>query len=267
MISIFFLSPLSENIYPRTENSGLILDVRTALSKKSIFGSALVALALILIMGVNSLPLHHEKPHSGEEQLGVEGIVIVDVYRPIDGRVIHIYHHESHNVITNVGLHVIERLLGGQGTWNWTQAQGGTNRYYYVDEPNDVALSSNSSGADAIHSSWQSVDGSYSSDIEITTGGLQRKGGTFTMDVSYTAGSGTTTGSVTYTISAVFTVESGSSFTSVQKAGLFSGSYNTNDGMSSGGSGRISPLVAENTFTPVDLNAGDSIAITWSITL
>lgn len=266
--SIFLFTSIIFGINNKIQNVGaLILNVRIPQRTRLILGSVLVALSLTLIIGINSFPMHREGLGVEEEQLGVESFVIVDVYRPVDGKVLHVYHHESHNVITNVGLHVIERLLGGRGTWQWTVAEGGNDFYYYVDEPNDIALSSDSNGVDAVHSSWQSVDGSYPSDIEIITGGLERKGGTFTMDVSYTPGSGTTMGSVTYTMSAVFTVQSGSSFTAVQKAGLFSGAYNTNDGLSSGGSGRISPLVAENTFTPVDLNAGDSIAITWSITL
>ena len=202
---------------------------------------------------------------SGSERLGVTSYVTIDVYRPVDGNMILIYHHESHNVITNVGLHVIERRLGDAGNWQWTVTQGGNDKYYRVAAPTNIALSSDGTGADAIHSSWQAVDGSYPSDIEITTGGLGRASGTFTMDTAYTAGSGTTMGSVTYTISKTFTVAAGSSFTNVQKAGLFSGTYNTNDGSTS--SLAISALVAENTFTPVNLNAGDQIAITWSITI
>jgi len=237
--------------------------------KKSMLslGSILVAFSVFLIIGVNMPTLDNDDVHAPDPQLGIDSYVIVEVFRPINGQINKVYHFESHNVITNVGLHVIERLLGGGGTWNWTAAQGGTNKYYSVDEFNDIAVSSDSTGVNATHSSWQPVDGSYPSNIEITTGGLQRGSGTLTMDVSYTPGTGSTMGSVTYTMSRVFTVESGFSFTGVQKAGLFAGPYNENDGSASGSGYRISPLVAENTFTPVDLNPGDSIAISWSITI
>ena len=176
-----------------------------------------------------------------------------------------IYHHESHNVITNVGLHVIARELNGQGRWQWTAAEGGNGFYYDVGDPRYIALSCDGTGVDAGHASWQAVDGSYPGDIEITTGGLERTRGDFTSDVAYTPGTGASTGSLTYSLSETFTVLTGSSFTAVQKAGLFMSAYNTNDGLTN--NTRISTLIAENTFPPVDLIAGDQIAITWRITL
>jgi len=95
---------------------------------------------------------------------------------------------------------------------------------------------------------------------------LQRSTGTLTVGVAYTAGSGSTKGSLTYTYSNTFTVDAGSSFTAVQKAGLFNYSRDaTDDGSVSGKA--LAALIAENTFPPVDLSAGDQIAITWRITL
>jgi hypothetical protein len=191
-----------------------------------------------------------------------------------------IYHQESHNVITNVGLHVLARRLANQSTWKWSSTtEGGNDKFYSVGAPTYIALSTDASGADATNSSWQAVDDSYppaGTDIEITTGGLARQNaatspGVFTQAVAYTPGGTplpTDQGSLTYSLSRTFTVLAGFSFTGVQKAGLFTGVWTdpaVNDGSTSGKA--ISPLVAENTFTPVTLNIGDQIAVTWSITL
>lgn len=200
------------------------------------------------------------------EVVQLKSLVLVEVYRPVGGKMVQVYQHESSNVITNVGLYALSRHLGGQtGAFQWTAALGGNDRYYRSTAPTYIAISSDSTGVDAIHTSWQAVDGSYPADIEITGGGLDRATGTLTIGVAYTAGSGGTKGSHTYSLSRTFTVAAGSSFTAVQKAGLFNNAYNTNDGSSSGQ--QISALVAENTFAPVDLNAGDQIAVTWRITL
>jgi len=234
---------------------------------KLIFGTVAVCL-IVLVTAVSASLLANQEAEElsgANEQVEFQSCVVIDVYRPAESDMILIYHHESHNVITDVGLHVIARELSGRGRWQWTVAEGGNDKYYDVGDPRYIVLSSDATGVDAAHSSWQAVDGSYSSDIEITTGGLQRNRGDFTSDVAYTAGTGTTTGSLTYSISETFTVETGSSFTAVQKAGLFTGTYTTNDGSTS--TNRINPLIAENTFPPVDLNAGDQIAVTWRITL
>lgn len=199
------------------------------------------------------------------EHLNINNLVIVEVFRPTEEGTVKVYHHESTNVITDVGLHVIQRLIGGQSNWQWSASEGGNNLYYAVAGIRYIALSTDDTGVDASHSSWQPVDGSYPSDVEITGGGLARKQGTYTGATSYTPGAGGSKGSLTFTISTVFTVDAGQSFTGVQKAGLFSGVYNTNDGSTS--SLRISALVAENTFDPVNLSGGDSISITWRITI
>ncbi|GEM_PF-3527208 len=203
---------------------------------------------------------------SGGEVVKLQSTVLVEVYRPVGDAMVQVYRHESSNVITNVGLAALARHLGGQtAAFQWTSAMGGNDKWYRSTAPIYIALSTDATGVDAAHSSWQAVDGSYPSDIEITTGGLARSTGTLTIGVAYTAGSGGTKGSHTYTLSKTFTVTPGNSFTGVQKAGLFNNVYNTNDGSTS--ALQISALIAENTFTPVDLNAGDQIAITWRITL
>jgi hypothetical protein len=210
------------------------------------------------------------------EQVAFQSYVLVDVYRPVGGEMVLIYHDESHNLITNVGLHVITRNLRVQtSTWQWTTVAppgglGGNGKYYRGGEPKYIALSSDGTAAAYEHSSWQAFDDSYlpaGTDIEITAGGLARMSGTVAV-VSYTPGSGPTKGSLTYSISYTFLATS--SFTgvnSVKKAGLFVGAYSsTNDGSTN--LVPISPLVAENIFTdPVSLNPQDQIAITWSITL
>ena len=205
-------------------------------------------------------------PLAGGELIKLRSNVLVEVYRPVGGTMVQVYRHESSNVITNIGLHVIPRTLTGQAaTYQWTAALGGNDLWYTVGTLIRIALSTDSTAVDATHSSWQTVDGSYPSNIEIITGGLTRSTTSTYTQSSYTAGSGATKGSFTYASATTFTVTAGNSFTGVQKAGLFNGVYNTNAGAATGSS--ISSLVAENTFTPVDLNAGDQIAITWRITL
>jgi len=77
---------------------------------------------------------------------------------------------------------------------------------------------------------------------EITSGGLARAQGTY----SHTAGTNT------FTIQKTFTATA--SFTGVQKSGLFTASTS-------------GTLVAENTFSPVNLISGDQLQITWTITI
>ncbi len=204
-------------------------------------------------------------PSSSGEILKFKSIVTVEVYRPVGGNMVKIYEHESSNVITNIGLHVIARQITGQAaTYQWTAALGGNDLWYTNAAVTRIGLSTDNGPAlNATHSSWQTVDSSYPSNIEIITGGLPRAVGTYTQSFAYTAGSGTTKGSLTYTVAATFTATS--AFTGVQKAGLFNGVYNTNNGAATGTP--ISALVAENTFTAVDLDIGDQIAVTWRITL
>jgi hypothetical protein len=77
---------------------------------------------------------------------------------------------------------------------------------------------------------------------EITTGGLGRSQGAYAH----------TNGQATYTITKQFSATA--THTAVQKAGLFNAT-------SSG------TMMAENTFSPVTLQNGDQLTITWTITL
>lgn len=77
---------------------------------------------------------------------------------------------------------------------------------------------------------------------EITSGGLERTQGTY----------GHTNGEATLTVASTFTASA--THNDVQKAGLFTAT--------SGGT-----MMAGNTFTPVTLNSGDQLTITWTITL
>jgi len=77
---------------------------------------------------------------------------------------------------------------------------------------------------------------------EIATGGLARALGTY----SHTAGQNT------FTVTKQFTASG--TFTGVQKAGLFTAST-------------AGTMMAENTFSSVNLVSGDQITITWTITI
>ena len=136
------------------------------MKRKLLLSSGVIAACiLVLVVGIYSFqPINQS---SGElpgtsEQLRVRGYVTVDVYRPVGGEITLIYHYESHNVITDLGLRVFERCAAGStGTWNWTVAQGGNNKFYRATAPTYIALSSDGTGVNASHSSWQAVDGSY----------------------------------------------------------------------------------------------------------
>jgi hypothetical protein len=202
------------------------------------------------------------------EQIFLRGLVMIDVYRNIEGKMELIYHHESSNVITNFGLVLIQRWLGGttSGAFQWTTILGGNNLWYTTSAPNKIALSIDSTDINATHGSWQAVDNSYPTDIEITTGGLARAtSSTVTINSAYSPGLGSTKGSATYAISQTFTCQTGFNFVGVNKTGLFAGAYNTNSGATN--SVPISGLIAENTFPALDLQPGDQIAITWRITI
>jgi hypothetical protein len=100
-----------------------------------------------------------------------------------------------------------------------------------------IALSSDATAPAA-------TDTSLTGEITAATG-LQRAGGTF----AHTAGTDN------WTISNTFTA--GASFTAVQKAGLFTDGTN----------GAPDTLVAENTFSSVNLANNDQLTITWTIDL
>lgn len=132
---------------------------------------------------------------------------------------------DKHNLGTDVG----EDLLHRQMYINVAADSSGFGA-------NQIALSTNSGGASAAHTS---VAG------EITTGGLARA----VADTKTHAG-----GTNTSTIEHVFTASA--THTNVQLTGLL------NNTVASGSS----ILVHENTFTATTLASGDELQVTWTIT-
>ena len=125
------------------------------------------------------------------------------------------------NLLTNAGR-------------DWMIAQVYTNTGAGTRGSGFIALTSDSSGADATDTSLPS---------EITTGGLARADAT---TKSHTAGTNSTTIRHTFTASATHTA--------VQMSGLFNAA-------SSG------TLSHENTFTSVTLQSSDTLQVTWTTTL
>ena len=145
-----------------------------------------------------------------------------------DGKII--YFHEGHNLITNMGKDIISKeVLGANGN--------GTVRH----NPNAtlfIALTTDT-GAPAA--------GDTTLASEITTGGLARA------TAAYNHANSTTTVVLRKTFTA------SASFTAVQKAGLFN--------VPPSGSAATTGMLAENTFSSVNLISGDQITITWTITI
>lgn len=138
-----------------------------------------------------------------------------------------IYHYEDHNLITEDGMDFIAAQVGGAG--------GSATAQW-------IALSSDVTAPSA-------TDSSLTGEIvnNGTHTGLARSQGTFTQ--------GTGADLDTWTIEETF-IAGGSEgdFTGVRKAGLFTAS--------SGGT-----MMAENTFSSVNLASGDELTITWRIDL
>ena len=183
---------------------------------RSVLAMTAPAFAAIL---VGSLLLGGTFPNTTDkfgETMKPTGYVTVSVVR--DGS--EIYHNEQHNLITSAGMDFIAVQLG--------QTSGlGTNGANYI------ALSSDGTAPSAADTTLAG---------EIATNGLTRAQGAY----AHTAGTDN------WTISKTFTATG--SFTSVQKAGLFTAS-------SSG------TMMAENTFASVNLANGDQLTITWTIDL
>lgn len=151
------------------------------------------------------------------ESMKIKGLVTVSVKRS-DGTE-EVICKDNPNLLTTAGLDWIHGQVYSSGT---------------TDEAKYIALSMNSGGASAAHTSVAD---------EIVSGGLERAAGTVTH----------TPGSTTTTITKMFT--SSGSFTGVQLCGLLTAS--------SGGT-----LVHENTFnTSVNLESGDQLTVSWSISL
>lgn len=138
-----------------------------------------------------------------------------------------IYFHEGHNLITNQGKDIISKQVF-QFNVNVTQKSN----------PNASAVIALSTDATAPSASDTTLTG------EITTGGLGRKLGT----VHHTNSTSTVTIRTTFTATGTHT--------GVQKAGLFNILTASSAGM-----------LAENTFSSVNLISGDQITITWTITI
>lgn len=167
------------------------------------------------------------------DSVGPHGYVVVTVTR--DGN--EIYRHEDHNLITTVGKDFISAQLGS--------TTPGTNGANYI------GLSTNTKAPSVLDTCISTTDGGSTS-AEITSGGLARSQGAY----AHTAGTNT------YTITEPFTASA--THTNVQKAGLFSANVGGADTCAGGDDGT---MMAENTFTPVTLNSGDQLTITWTITL
>ena len=139
-----------------------------------------------------------------------------------------IYHYEDHNEITEGGVDFIVDQIS--------------------DSPSATAIAKYIALSTTASSGGNLVDDDNTSLVgEITTGGLQRALGTFG---GYTYG--VDDNDDNYTISATFTASG--THTGVQRAGLFTASS-------------AGTMVAENTFSSVNLASGDQLTITWTIDL
>jgi hypothetical protein len=139
-----------------------------------------------------------------------------------------IYHYEDHNEITEGGVDFIIDQVSDSPSATLVAKH--------------IALSTTaSSGGSAVDDDNTSLTG------EITTGGLERALGTFG---GYTAA--VADNDDNYTISATFTASA--THSNVQRAGLFTASS-------------AGTMVAENTFSAVNLASGDQLTITWTIDL
>jgi hypothetical protein len=138
-----------------------------------------------------------------------------------------IYHYEDHNEITETGVDFIVDQM--------SDSASATASAKYI------ALSTTATGTVAID------DDNTSLDSEISTGGLGRAAGTFG-GYSYS----TADNDDSYTVSATFTATG--SHTGVQRAGLFTASS-------------AGTMMAENSFSSVNLASGDQLTITWTIDL
>ena len=144
-----------------------------------------------------------------------------------EGKVV--YFHEGHNLITNMGKDMIYKYIatGGNGT-----VKASPNGTLYISLTTDATAPA-------------ATDTTLAS--EITTNGLQRA-----RAVSNHANS-------TSTIVLRNTFTASGSFTAVQKAGLFN--------VPPSGAAATTGMLAENTFSSVNLISGDQITITWTITI
>jgi hypothetical protein len=152
-----------------------------------------------------------------DENIKIKGLVTVIVKRAKTGQE-EVICRDSPNLLTTAGKDWIHGQVYDTGT---------------TDEAKYIALSVNTGGASAAHTS---VAG------EIVANGLERAAGT----VAHVAGSSTTT------VTKVFTATN--THTAVQLCGLLTASA-------------VGILVHENTFTSVNLENLDQLTVIWTITL
>ena len=107
---------------------------------KYLLGVVILSLFMLAVMIPTLMP--NGQP---DEQLEFYGTVLVEVYRPINGTMAQVYRHESSNVITNIGLHIISRQITGQTNYLWTAGLGGNDLFYNVGAATYIALSTDTS--------------------------------------------------------------------------------------------------------------------------
>jgi hypothetical protein len=158
--------------------------------------------------------------------------VLVEVHNAAGDLVARRY---SHNLRTNAG-----------GDWQASQMAGtpGAAASYMA-----VAIDS---VAPANTDTFLGGTGS-NTNTELTTGGLARGLGTFSHAAISTTGAANVTNPGTYTLARTWTVQQGFSFTGVNKCGIWTAP--------TGG-----VLVLENTFSPVNLNPGDTLTLQYAVT-
>jgi len=186
-----------------------------------------LALGAILLGTVIMIGIIPKPTDKFSERLRPTGYVTVSQVR----NAVEIFHYESHNQITKAGVDFIVNQLSGTPSSESARWIALTTNAITVDD-NDLALRG-----------------------EITSNGLQRTNGTLTYI------SGTDNNTDNYTITKTFTA--GASFTGVRAAGLFT----ANTAGTPGSGGDDGTMVAENTFSPVNLAIGDRLTITWTIDL
>ena len=167
-------------------------------------------------------PVDLVQPAEETNTFSIKGWVTVDAYHydKATGTYVLFYHHESSNLVVNIGKDWVEVQLGGTP---------GASAHW-------ISLSTSTAALDP---TWTVIP------TEITADGLERASGTF----DGTPGTGQWT--ITHTFNATGT------HTNVQLTGLNWGAGPPPD----------STLFAANTFDPVSLSSGDSLTVTWTLTV
>ena len=180
------------------------------------------AVLLVLLGAIAGCAVGLEQPKT-VNTLTIQGRVIVDAYHydEATGEYVHFYHHESSNLVVDLGEEWIETQLGS-------------------DSPTAVSAQwiSLSSDATAPVPGWLVIPGEID-----TAGGLDRALGTYSDQ-----------GNGAWNIAKTFNADA--TYTDVQLTGLQYGDIGTNN------------LLAANEFTtPVTLNNGDALTVTWELSV